>query len=209
MKVVAVNGSPRVDGNTRKALDIVAKPLRSHGIEVDLVHLGACAPCTGCYACARTRDGCCALPDDGINECVSKIREADGLLIGTPVYYAGMSGALKGALDRVFTLCGNNGALLRHKVGAAVVVARRTGGVAAFDTITHYLTYAEMVVVGGNGWDNIFGQMPGEVCQDPEGVQNLRALGRNMAWLIKSLDQSRAVLPPPEREKRISTNFVR
>lgn len=209
MRVVAINGSPRPDGNTRRALEFVAEVLQTQDIVVDWADLGACAPCRGCYACAKARDGRCVLEDDGVNRCVALLREADGLLIGTPVYYAGMSSALKGALDRVFTLCANSGELLRHKVGAGVVVARRNGAVAAFDQVVHYLTYAEMVIPGSHAWNTVYGRAPGEVEQDPEGIQTLQSLGQNMAWLLHRLSPGAEALPPPGRVKKVYTSFVR
>lgn len=209
MKVVAINGSPKEEGNTCRALRIVAETLNEHGIETEFFHLGMAAGCTGCYACAKRRDGTCVLPDDGVNACLRAIGEAEGLLVGAPVYYSGIPGRLKGVLDRISTVAGNNGGMLRHKVGAPVLVARRIGALPAFDAIMHHLTYSEMVIPSSNNWNTVFGRVPGEVELDPEGVQTLRVLGENMAWVLQSLGGNRASFPPPPAQKKVFLNMVR
>lgn len=209
MKVVAINGSPKAEGNTARALQIVAEVLKENGVETEVFHLGMAAGCTGCYSCAKRRDGTCVLPDDGVNACIQAISKADGVLIGAPVYYSSIPGRLKGVLDRIVTVAGNNGGLLRHKVGAPVIVARRIGALPAFDTIMHYLAYSEMVVPCSNNWNTVFGRAPGEIELDPEGVQTLRILGENMAWVMHSLANSRDAVPAPALQKKRFLNMVR
>ena len=137
------------------------------------------------------------------------MKEADGILLGSPVHYAGIGATMKCFLDRAFYVAGVNGGLLRHKVGASVVAVRRSGGSSTFDALNHYITYSEMLLPGSNYWNIAHGTTPGEVLQDEEGLQLLRVLGRNMAWLLKSLDAANNVVPPPAAEKKIFTNFIR
>ncbi len=211
MKVVAFNGSPRAEGNTNRALAIVAEELEREGIATSVVQVGSrqVRGCVACGGCARNKDGRCVLPDDGVNAWIAEAREADGLLFGSPVHFSGMGATMKAFLDRAFYVASANGGLFRHKVGAAVVAVRRSGGVAAFDQLGHYLAYSEMLVPGSNYWNVIHGTAPGEADGDEEGVQILRVLGRNMAWLMKLVEAGRESLPPPEREKKRYTSFIR
>jgi multimeric flavodoxin WrbA len=133
--------------------------------------------------------------------------EADGFILGSPVYFAGMTGTLKSFLDRAFKVAGVNGGLFRHKVGACVVADRRAGGVTALDQMNHYIAYAEMFTPGSNYWNVAFGRAPGEVEQDVEGMQTMRVLGKNMAWLLKAREAGRDALPA--MEKKIIYNYVR
>jgi multimeric flavodoxin WrbA len=209
MKVLAVNGSPNAHGNTRTAIDVVAGELASKGVECEVVHIGnkAIRGCIACGMCAKNKDKRCALPDDGINELVAAMSAADGFILGSPVHFASISGTMKSAMDRAFYVSGNNGNLFRHKVGAALAAVRRTGGIAAFDQLNHYLLYAELLVPSANYWNVIHGAKPGEAAQDVEGVQALQLLGRNMAWLL-SLRAGQPG-PEPEREAKIRMNFIR
>lgn len=211
MKVVAFNGSPRAEGNTNRALAIVAEELEREGIATSVVQVGSrqVRGCVACGGCARNKDGRCVLPDDGVNAWIAEAREADGLLFGSPVHFSGMGATMKAFLDRAFYVASANGGLFRHKVGAAVVAVRRSGGVAAFDQLGHYLAYSEMLVPGSNYWNVIHGTAPGEADGDEEGVQILRVLGRNMAWLMKLVEAGRESLPPPEREKKRYMSFIR
>lgn len=211
MKVVAFNGSPRAEGNTNRALAIVAEELEREGIATSVVQVGSrqVRGCVACGGCARNKDGRCVLPDDGVNAWIAEAREADGLLLGSPVHFSGMGATMKAFLDRAFYVASANGGLFRHKVGAAVVAVRRSGGVAAFDQLGHYLAYSEMLVPGSNYWNVIHGTAPGEADGDEEGVQILRVLGRNMAWLMKLVEAGRESLPPPEREKKRYMSFIR
>ena len=209
MKVLAINGSPHAEGNTYHALRLVADELEKEGIEVEFLQIGnkAVRGCLGCGQCAKRRDGTCALGADGMDEWVAKVREADGLLLGSPVHFAGMSGAMKCFMDRLTYICGNNGGLLRHKVGACVTAVRRAGGIQAVDDMMHYLTYSEMLIPTSNYWNVIYGRKPGEVLQDTEGVQIMRILGRNMAWLLKMRQTGLAYAP--EAEAKAYMHFIR
>jgi multimeric flavodoxin WrbA len=212
MKVLAINGSPRAEGNTRFALDRVCDQLVAAGIDTELVQVGHLAlhGCTGCGRCAQNRDQRCALPDDGVNEAVAKMMEADAIVLGSPVYFSGIAGTMKCFLDRAFYVAGANGGLFRHKVGAAVVALRRSGAVATFDQLNHYLHIAEMLVPSSNYWNSLHGAKPGEAAQDGEGVQIMEVLGRNLAWLLHLVAKGReASVAPPEPAAKVRTDFIR
>jgi multimeric flavodoxin WrbA len=211
MKVVAFNGSPRKEGNTWHALKLVTAELEREGIATEIVTVGD-QPVRGCIACgmcAKNKDEKCVLPGDEVNAWIQKMKGADGILLGSPVHYAGMSGAMKSFLDRAFYVAGMNGGLFRHKVGASLVAVRRTGGIAAFEQLNTYLLYSEMLLPTANYWNVIHGRMPGEVEQDLEGVQIMRVLGKNMAWLLKLVEHGKGAVAEPEAEKKVMTNFVR
>lgn len=215
MKIIAINGSPNAKGNTRAALDIVMEQLTSEGVECALHQVGhkLMRGCVACGQCARNKDERCAQADDGVNELVQLMKDADGLILGSPVHFASISGTMKSFLDRAFYVSGANGNLLRHKVGASLVAVRRTGGMTAFDQLNHYLMYAEMLVPTSNYWNVIHGAKPGEALQDLEGVQLLRILGKNMAWLLKlranGLSGAGQLIAEPEKEDKVRMNFVR
>lgn len=211
MKVVAFNGSPHKEGNTFHSLQVVGQELTAAGIEFEIVQVGSSSlrGCTACNGCARNKNEKCVLPGDELNTWIQKMKEADGILLGSPVHYAGIGATMKCFLDRAFYVAGVNGGLLRHKVGASVVAVRRSGGSSTFDALNHYITYSEMLLPGSNYWNIAHGTTPGEVLQDEEGLQLLRVLGRNMAWLLKSLDAAKNFVPPPAAEKKIFTNFIR
>ena len=211
MKVVAFNGSPRRDGNTSQSLQRVGDELKREGVEFEMVHVGHLHihGCTACGKCAQNRDERCSLLDDGVNEAIQKMKDAEGILLGSPVYFSGIAGTMKCFLDRAFYVSSANGGLLRHKAGAAVVAVRRSGGVAVFDSLNHYINYAEMIQPGSNYWNVIHGRAPGEAAQDEEGQQVLRLLGRNMAWLIKALAAGAEKVPPPDGEKKVLMSFIR
>lgn len=208
MHVLAVNGSPKADGNTYHALKMVTDELEKHGISTEIIHIGnkSIRGCTACGTCAQNRNEKCVI-DDEVNVAIQKMKAADGIIIGSPVYYASIAGTMKCFLDRAFYTASANGGLLRHKVGASVVAVRRSGEVAAFDHLNHYFTVAEMFVASSNYWNVIHGRMPGEVVQDEEGTQIMRVLGKNMAWLMKQLESGTEL--PPEKEAKIMTNFIR
>ncbi len=209
MKVVAFNGSPRAEGNTSQAIRMVADELEKNGIEVEIVHVGnkQIRGCLGCGACKRNKDERCVIVGDEVNEWVQKMKAADGIIIGSPVYYSGIAGTMKCFLDRAFYVCGND--LLRHKVGTAVVAVRRSGGVTTFDQLNHYLTYAEMLMPTSNYWNVIHGAAAGEVEKDDEGRQIMSVLGSNMAWLLNLAEQGKAKQGEPEKVRKVYTNFVR
>lgn len=210
MKVVAFNGSPNKEGNTHHALRMVLAELEKEGIETELVHVGnkVVRGCIACGQCAKNKDERCALPGDEVNDWVQKMKGADGIILGSPVHYAAMAGTMKSFLDRAFYVAGVNGGLLRHKVGAAVVAVRRSGGLPTFNQLNNFLNYSEMLLPTSNYWNVIHGTRPGEVTQDEEGVQIMRVLGKNMAWLMKLVQHGKKQFTPPEREAKVYLNFI-
>jgi len=211
MKVLAINGSPKAEGNTFFALKTAAQALEDAGIETEILHIGqeAIRGCIACGQCARNKNEKCVLPEDSVNDWIQKMKAADGILLGTPVHYSAIGASMKAFLDRAFYVAGANGGLFRHKVGAAVVAVRRSGGVTTFDQMNHYLLYSEMLIPTANYWNVIHGAKPGEAAEDTEGVQIMRVLGKNMAWLMKLVEHGKATIPPPERENKIYMNFIR
>ncbi len=189
MKVVAFNGSPRHQGNTAMLLRRACDELEAAGVETELVHLSGrpFRGCTACYQCFARRDRRCALNGDFVNECIAKMIEADGILLGSPTYFADLTAEMKALVDRagmVGRACDN---LYRRKVGAAVVAVRRAGAVHAFDSLNHFFLIGEMIVAGSNYWNLGLGREPGAVEQDAEGMETMATLGRNMAWLLAKL----------------------
>ncbi len=211
MKVIAINGSPKKEGNTCHALKMVGDELIASGIEFEILHIGhkMIHGCTACGKCAENKDEKCSLGNDGLNQWIQMVKAADGIVLGSPVHYSGIGGTMKCFLDRLFYVSGSNGNLLRHKVAAAVVAVRRTGGSATLDSLYHYLTYAEMIVATSRYWNVIHGRTPGEVSSDGEGVQVMRVLGKNMAWLLKMKEATAGTVPSPMPEKKVVTNFIR
>lgn len=209
MKIIAINGSPHKNGNTYTALKTVTEQLEKNGIEVEFLHIGnkTIRGCMACNACFKNQNERCVI-DDVVNECVQKMKHSDGFLLGSPVHYSGISGTMKSFLDRVFYLA-NNG-IFRHKVGAAVVAVRRSGGVTTFDQLNHYLHYAEMILPTSNYWNVIHGLEADESKQDAEGLQIMRVLGNNMVWLLNLIENGKKNgLIEPSPEDKILTNFVR
>jgi len=208
MHVLAINGSPKENGNTYAALKTAADELQNQGISTEIVHIGnknirGCIACGGCF---RNKNEKCVF-EDVVNPTIQKMKEADAIIVGTPVYYASISGTLKCFLDRAFYVGGSNGGLFRHKAAAAVAVARRSGEIATFDHINHYFTISEMFVAPSNYWNAAFGRAPGDVLQDSEGMQIMRVMARNLAFLVKTLSANAAKLPA--KEEKIMTNFIR
>lgn len=208
MKVVAFNGSPKKEGNTYHALKMVATELEKQGIEVEMIHVGnkKLNGCLACGHCFESDDIKCAIAKDPVNEWIEKMAAADGILLGSPVYFAGINGTMKCFLDRAFLVAGLKG-LMRHKVGAAVVAVRRTGGMTTFNQLNNFLNYGEMILPASNYWNVIHGMAPEEVLSDEEGVQIMKKLGENKAYTLKSMKQS--TVHAPEKEPKILTNFVR
>lgn len=204
MKVLLINGSPHKNGCTFTALNEVAGSLNKNGIESEIIHIGTKA-IQGCIACGRCREtGKCAFQDEVYNELFEKIQEADGMVVGSPVYYAGPNGSLCAMLDRLFY---SGSRYMTNKPAAAVVSCRRGGASATFDRLNKYFTINQMPVVSSQYWNSVHGNTPEEVKQDLEGLQVMRTLGNNMAWMIKTMKDAKYTLP--EREKRVSTNFIR
>jgi multimeric flavodoxin WrbA len=210
MKVIAINGSPRKDGNCGRALARIGAELERGGIALETVHVGgeAIRGCSACGSCFKRGDGKCIFADDLVNETVARMAAADGILIASPVYYSGVAGTMKSFLDRAFYVAGS-GALYRHKVGAALVTVRRSGGSSTLDCLNHYLTYSEMIVASSNYWNIVHGRAAGELEQDAEGLQIIDLLAGNLAWLLKMREATKESLPPPPRAAKVFTNFVR
>jgi len=211
MKVIAINGSPKKEGNTFQALTMVGNELVSNGIDFEILHIGhkMIHGCIGCGKCAVNKDEECSIKSDDVNKWIQKIKLADGIIIGSPVYYSGIAGSMKCFLDRLFYVSGVNGNFFRHKVGAAVVALRRTGGSATFDSLNHYLNYSEMIIATSNYWNVIHGRTEGEVNQDIEGKQIMRVLGKNMAWLLKMKEVTKDLIEEPLAEKKEAMHFIR
>ncbi|HRU28903.1 MAG TPA: flavodoxin family protein [Treponema sp.] len=210
MKLVAFNGSPRKEGNTHKALESLAAELTKEGIEVSIIQVGdrPIRGCLACGGCAKNKNERCVINDE-VNDWIQIMKAADGIVIASPVHFASIGATMKCFLDRAFYVSSSNGNLFRHKVGAALVAVRRSGGVAAYNQLNNYLLYAEMLIPGSNYWNVIHGAVPGEVTQDEEGMQTLRILAKNLAWLLKLKDQGRGLVPEPEKEPKVRTNFIR
>lgn len=202
MNVLMINGSPRKNGNTALALAEVASALRRNGIESEIVSIGTKAV-QGCIACNKCNElGRCVFQDELYDTLLARLASADGLVVGSPTYYAGPNGSLCALLDRLFYSAGE---LLRYKPAAAVAVCRRGGASATFDRLNKYFTINNMPVVSSQYWNSVHGRLPGEAAQDGEGLQTMRTLGENMAWMLKNL----AAAPRPEREPFIMTSFIR
>ena len=205
MKVLLVNGSYHEKGCTYTALAEVAKALNANGVETEIYWLGQnqVSGCKGCWACKKIKK--CVI-DDGMNEFVEKAAEFDGYVFGSPVYYASAAGALVSFMDRVFYSGGKH---LAYKPAAAVVSCRRAGASTTFDVINKYFTINNMPIVGSNYWNEIHGNTAEEAAQDAEGLQTMRMLGNNMAWLLKCIALGKEAGIAPESEKKIWTNFIR
>ena len=206
MKVLLINGSPHKEGCTFTALNEVAKTLEKNGIETEILYLGV-KPIAGCIACGKCSQlGKCFI-DDKVNEILARSDEFDGLVIGSPVYYAGPSGQIRAFLDRLFYAGGRRFA---GKPGAAVVSCRRGGATAAFDQLNKYFTISSMPIVSSQYWNQVHGAYAEQVLQDEEGLQTMRTLGNNMAWLLKCIQLGKENgITLPEREPPVWTNFVR
>lgn len=207
MKVILVNGSPKAKGCTYTALCEVAGALEKSGIETEIFHVGteAIRGCMGCGGCKKL-DGKC-IYDDSVNAFIEKAKIADGFIFGSPVHYAAVSGMLTSFLDRAFYAGKPN---FEYKPGAVVVSCRRGGASAAFDQLNKYFTISNMPVVSSQYWNQVHGTNPEEVKQDLEGMQTMRILGNNMAWLLKAIEAGKKVgINVPEKEAKISTSFIR
>lgn len=204
MKVLLINGSPRGKGNTYLALSEAASALEAEGVQTEIVSIGTKAV-QGCIACNKCRElGRCVFHDDLYDTVREKMMESDGLIIGSPTYYAGPNGSLCALLDRLFYSCGPD---TQYKPGAAVAVCRRGGASATFDRLNKYFTISNMPVVSSQYWNIVYGQKAGEAAQDAEGLQTMRTVGRNMAWMLRNLKSGAAAVPDPE--PREITNFIR
>ncbi len=189
MKVIAVNGSARRDGNTALLLQTVLTVLAGERIETEMIQLAGerVYGCRACYQCRKNKNRRCAIDDDIINACLEKLFDADGILLGSPTYFTDVTSEMKALIDRAGFVARGNGFLLKRKAGAAVVAVRRAGAIHAFDTMNHFFTINQMIVVGSSYWNIGIGGGIGEVCGDTEGIQTMKDLGVNMAWLLHRL----------------------
>lgn len=192
MKVVAINGSPRPQGNTSILINAVFDELKKEGIATEFIQLGgkAVRGCVACYGCVRNKNLRCVMDDDMINDCIQKMIEADGIILGSPVYVTDVTSEMKALIDRACLVGKANGDLFKRKAGAAVLAVRRGGAIHAFDTINHFFTIMQMVVPGSSYWNFGMGREMGEVLKDEEGLRTMKVLGENMAWLLKKIKTS-------------------
>lgn len=207
MKVLLINGSPRKSGCINAALTEVAGALKAEGVDTEILWLGAEAiqDCVACHGCVKS--GACVIRGDVVEKIVEKAKESDGFVFGTPVYYAHPSGRILSAMDRAFY---SGGRYFTHKPAAAVASARRAGTTASLDVLNKYFTICQMPVVSSTYWNMVHGNSPEDVAKDLEGLQSMRNLGRNMAWLLKCIELgAKAGVTAPEAEKDYRTNFIR
>lgn len=205
MKVLMINGSPRMNGNTARTLEEMKKVFAENGVETEVVQVGN-KPIRGCVACGYCkRNGFCAF-DDEVNVVAAKFEEADGLVVASPVYYASANGTLVSFLDRLFCSTGFDKSM---KVGASVAIARRSGTTATYDELNKYFGISGMPIASAYYWNNAYGLLKGETEKDEEGMQTARELAKNMTFLMKSIELGKEKFGLPEREKKIGTNFIR
>ena len=193
MKVVAFNGSARKDGNTAMLIRRVLQVLEEKGIETELIQLAGehIRGCNACQTCFKTKNKRCVIEDDNVNAYIQKMLKADGIILGSPVYFSMMTPELKALIDRAGYVAGANRDMFKRKVGAAVVAVRRAGAIATFDAINHFFLISQMIVPGSSYWNIGIGRKKGDVKRDEEGMETMEVLGRNMAWLIKKLKRSK------------------
>lgn len=189
LKVLAINGSTRRDGNTADMINIVLEEIRRAGYERELIQLSGedIAPCKACFACAGK--GNCVFGDDRFQELYHKMTEADGILLGSPTYSADVSATLKAVMERASIVCDNNRGMLRHKVCGTIAVARRAGAMNVLDTLNHFFLNKEAFLVGSTYWNVAYGRLPGEALHDEEGVETMKHLGQHMAWLLEKITE--------------------
>lgn len=210
MKVLLINGSPRKNGCTNRALEEVAKILGENSVEYEIFHVGN-APirdCVGCFQCAtKLKNNTCVFDDDVVNRLIAKAQECDGFVFGTPVYYAHPSGRILSLLDRVFYA---GGRVFRHKPAFAIASARRAGTTASLDVLNKYFTIAQMPIASSSYWTMVHGNSPQQVEEDLEGLQTMRNAARNLVWLMKCIDiGKRNGIDAPKNESGVRTNFIR
>jgi len=189
MKVVAFNGSPRKKGNTFQAIQIVFEELKNEGIETELIQLGGknIRGCVACYKCFENKDKKCAVKNDELNGYIDKMLNADGIIIGSPVYFSNVTSEVKALIDRAGLVSKANGDMFQRKVGAAVVAVRRAGGCPTFAAINFFFLIGQMIIPGSTYWNLGIGLQPGDVQDDEEGITTFKNLGKNMAWLLKKI----------------------
>jgi len=208
MKVLAINGSVRREGNCNQCLEIMEKEFKQHNIELETVNIGAnVKPCLACYHCIETGETKCIQTKDNVNEIIDKCTEADAIILASPVYHGGIAGNMKCALDRIFLAGGCVDNQFHHKVGAAFVTLRRSGGMETYQQLLGVMNAMEMVIVTSDYWNVIHGAVPGEVNEDLEGIDVIKRLAANMSWMLKVIEK--ADTPSPTARQRTMTNFVR
>jgi len=189
VKVIAFNGSARKDGNTAALINLLFGELQKEGIETELYQLAGkkIRGCMACYKCFQNRNQRCSVTNDVLNECIEKMLEADGIILGSPTYFANVTTEIKALIDRAGLVAKANGEMFRRKVGAAVVAVRRAGSIHVFNSINHFFFISQMVVPGASYWNLGIGREKGDVEKDEEGIRTMKVLGENMAWLLKKL----------------------
>ncbi|HTZ41322.1 MAG TPA: flavodoxin family protein [Syntrophales bacterium] len=189
MKVIAFNGSARKDGNTAILLNTVLDEIRKEGIETELYQLAGkkIQGCIACYKCMKNKDARCAGPKDIINDCIEKMIEADGILLGSPTYFADVSAATRALIERTGYVARANDYMFKRKVGAGVIAVRRGGAIHAFNSLNLFFFYQQIINPGSSYWAFAIGRDPGEVLNDAEGIQTMKTLGQNVAWLLKKV----------------------
>jgi len=189
MKVVAFNGSPRKNGNTSILINTVFAELQKEGIETELINIGGTGMrgCIACMKCFENHNGKCVMDDDLLNNCVGKMRSADGIILGSPTYFTDVTAEMKALIDRAGLVARANDDILKRKVGASVVAVRRAGSTHAFDTMNHFFLIGQMIVAGSCYWNMGMGRGIGEVESDEEGIRTMQLLGQNMAWLLRKI----------------------
>jgi multimeric flavodoxin WrbA len=192
MKVIAFNGSARKDGNTASLIRHVLKELEAEGIQTELLQLGGThiQGCIACFKCFKNQDRHCSVDKDMLNECIDRMLEADGIIMGSPTYFANVSTNIKSLIDRAGLVAKANKDMFARKVGAAVVAVRRAGAIHVFNSINHFFFINQMVVPGSSYWNMGQGLNPGEVEKDDEGIRTMQTLGKNMAWVMKRLNSA-------------------
>lgn len=208
MKVLLVNGSPNREGCTYTALSEIAKTLEENGIETEIFQIGnkPVRGCIGCGGCAKSEKGKCVFEDDVVSELIDKAKEADGYIFGSPVYYASPNGTLLAILDRLFYSAGK---YMKYKPAACIASARRAGTTATYDVLNKYIGINNMLMVPSCYWNMVHGRRPEDVKQDLEGLQIMRTIGRNMAWMLKLLESGKQNgIEIPEPEEVVRTNFI-
>nr|WP_326186446.1 flavodoxin family protein [uncultured Oscillibacter sp.] len=208
MKIVAINGSPRKNGNTALLLDAARREVEAAGVEFEVFQPGPnVRPCMACYHCLNTGSLRCVRGDDGVNDIIAACVEADGILLASPVYHAGIAGGMKCVIDRLMLAAGCGENQFRHKVGGALCTLRRSGGTETYHQLLAAMDCMEMLIVTSDYWGVVHGAEPGEVLRDDEGMEVAEKLGRNMAWMVKVLAESKVPVPAPC--PRPMTNFIR
>lgn len=210
MKIVAINGSPRKNGNTARLLEAVGKEVRAAGVEFEVFQPGhRVHPCMACYHCLNTGSLRCVQNDDMVNDIIAACIEADGILLASPVYHGGIAGNMKCVLDRLMLAAGCGDNQLHHKVGGALCTLRRSGGMETYQQLLGTMDAMEMLIVTSDYWGAVHGADPGECLEDTEGMEVACKLGRNMAWAVKALTAAKETVPPPATAHRTMTNFIR